>query len=222
MDLFIYEHCPYCIRVCLAAGYKNIALNVQVLAYDDQYPISLAGKKVLPVLQKKDGQYMGESLDICHYLDQFDSNTSIAANSQPIITDLAEQIRALSRPLVYPRQTFHPMNAEVFLPQSAADYYRQKMETSLAVSFEQAFLSSEEYVDKLQQPLHYLNQQLIRQYSSSEQFSYDDIILFPVLRGLTVAQDVLKLPANIEDYLNRLSARCNVTLYSAYQFNDSF
>lgn len=48
--LFVYDHCPFCVRVRVALGLKNIKHNLHFLANDDvATPTSLVGKKIAPI-----------------------------------------------------------------------------------------------------------------------------------------------------------------------------
>jgi glutaredoxin 2 len=48
--LFVYDHCPFCVRVRLALGIKNVKHNLHFLANDDvKTPTSLVGKKIAPI-----------------------------------------------------------------------------------------------------------------------------------------------------------------------------
>lgn len=48
--LYVYDHCPFCVRVRLALGLKNIKYNVNFLANDDiPTPTKLVGKKIAPI-----------------------------------------------------------------------------------------------------------------------------------------------------------------------------
>jgi glutaredoxin 2 len=56
MQLYYYEHCPFCAKVRLLAGLKNIPLSLQVVSADDvDTCVSLVGRKVVPVLIKAEG-----------------------------------------------------------------------------------------------------------------------------------------------------------------------
>jgi hypothetical protein len=48
--LYVYDHCPLCVRVRLALGVKNIKHNVHFLQNDDiSTPTKLIGKKISPI-----------------------------------------------------------------------------------------------------------------------------------------------------------------------------
>lgn len=73
MKLFVYEHCPYCVKARMIFGLKNLPVEVKALLNDDEKtPTSMVGKKVVPILQKQDGSFMPESMDIVQYIDNSD------------------------------------------------------------------------------------------------------------------------------------------------------
>ena len=48
--VYVYDHCPFCVRVRLALGIKNVKHNVVFLQNDDiPTPTKLIGKKIAPI-----------------------------------------------------------------------------------------------------------------------------------------------------------------------------
>lgn len=48
--LYVYDHCPFCVRVRLALGVKNVKHLIHFLANDDvATPTKLVGKKIAPI-----------------------------------------------------------------------------------------------------------------------------------------------------------------------------
>ncbi len=48
--VYLYDHCPFCVRVRLALGIKNIKHKLYFMANDDvSTPTSLVGKKIAPI-----------------------------------------------------------------------------------------------------------------------------------------------------------------------------
>ena len=77
--LYHYSHCPFCVRVRLAFGLLNIPYETVLVAYnDEQTPMNLIGKKMLPVVVDDQGKSMAESLDI---ISHFDQNNKLQTNS---------------------------------------------------------------------------------------------------------------------------------------------
>ena len=62
--LYVYGHCPYCVRARMIFGLKKTPFKLDFLMNDDVVtPTKMIGKKVLPIMEI-DGEAMGESLDI--------------------------------------------------------------------------------------------------------------------------------------------------------------
>ena len=48
--VYVYDHCPFCVRVRLALGIMNVKHNVHFLGNDDiATPTKLVGKKIAPI-----------------------------------------------------------------------------------------------------------------------------------------------------------------------------
>ena len=63
MKLYIYDHCPFCVRARMIFGLRGVAVEEVILQNDDEEtPIRMIGAKQVPILQKDDGSFMGESL----------------------------------------------------------------------------------------------------------------------------------------------------------------
>lgn len=91
--LYVYDHCPFCVRVRVALGLKNVKHDLVFLANDDvPTPTRLVGKKISPILEWKSGniQAMAESMDIVNLCDN-DERFGITGQIQPATdrTDLA-------------------------------------------------------------------------------------------------------------------------------------
>jgi glutaredoxin 2 len=68
--VYVYDHCPFCVRVRLALGLKNVKHEVRFLANDDvATPTALIGKKAVPIFQMVNEYVMPESLDIIAKVD---------------------------------------------------------------------------------------------------------------------------------------------------------
>jgi glutaredoxin 2 len=220
MKLYIYEHCPFCVRPRLIANVKSLPIPLQVLANDDeQTHFDLIGQKIVPILEKDDGPRMTESLDICHFIDQYDKNPIIKPSANnPIINQIMEDLSNEAKYLTHTRQIFHPMNEVDFPTQSAKDYFRAKKEASLGMSFERAIQDSAFYAKSIQLLLDQLDQHLTYKFMTNEYFSMDDILFFPILRGLTIALDAITLPKNVSAYLKRIYGITDIKPYPHFMY----
>ena len=71
MNLFVYEHCPYCIKARMIFGIKDLPVTIVFLDNDDEKtPIEMIGQKMVPILEYEPGKFMSESLDIINYFAQ--------------------------------------------------------------------------------------------------------------------------------------------------------
>lgn len=101
MKLYIYDHCPFCVRARMAAGLFGADVEEAVLANDDEAtPIGMIGAKQVPVLQKEDGSFMGESLDIVRHFDREDR---LKDEVRPEIRAWLDKVGGYNDKLVQPR-----------------------------------------------------------------------------------------------------------------------
>jgi glutaredoxin 2 len=204
---------------------KHIPITLKVLAYDDKItPIELIGQKILPILEEDNLKKINESLDICHFLDLYDKKPIIKASSgnviiNKIMNNLSDN--AKYKYLTHPRQIFHPMNKADFPTLSAKNYFRDKQEKSLGITFEQAIKNSPIYAKKVESVLNQLEAQLKFKFITSDEFSIDDILFFPILHELTIASDVIRIPENIASYLTHIYQITEIKPYIKFNFQDN-
>ncbi|MCF6767292.1 glutaredoxin 2 [Thiotrichales bacterium 19S11-10] len=226
MQLYHYEHCPYCIRVRVVLGVKNILMDLINLPYDDkETPINLTSRKTLPILVLDDGKAIDESLDICQYLDFIDDHPII--ESQKASKEVKEKVNTLNdkiKPLVYPRAYLHPLNQYDFPTQSAVNYFRLPKEEKMGINFSEALIHSQAYLKEVLEILSNLEAYFEGRINDFDKkgilmsISYDDVIFFPVLRLLTLASDVLVMPEGISYYVNQLALASKVDLYQIVNY----
>jgi len=57
--VYVYDHCPFCVRVRLALGIKNVKHSLHFLANDDvATPTKLIGKKISPIVVSKESFFI--------------------------------------------------------------------------------------------------------------------------------------------------------------------
>ncbi len=211
MKLFVYDHCPYCVRVRMPFAMKNIPFELITLANDDEAtPIAMIGAKVCPILEKSDGSFIGESLDIVNYLDQLDGKPIFAPSAnRAALNEWIAQTSVLFRQLLYPRWVNAPL-AE-FKTQSSRDYFTNKKQAAIG-DFSQALANSEQYMKALEVQLQQLAELLSSEQSVNAQLSVDDIDLFGRLRGITLIKG-LTIPAKVRAYIDYFSRLSKVPTY---------
>lgn len=86
MKLYIYDHCPFCVRARMIFGLKKVAVEEVILLDNDiETPTRMIGRKMVPILEKEDGSYLPESLDIVRYVDQLSEPRLAAGEISPEI-----------------------------------------------------------------------------------------------------------------------------------------
>lgn len=54
MKLYIYDHCPFCLKARMIFGLKNLPVELIVMSNDDEAtPTRMIGQKMAPILQKR-------------------------------------------------------------------------------------------------------------------------------------------------------------------------
>ena len=212
MKLFQYDQCPFCVRADMVAKYKQVNFESVYLLNDDADScIDRVGKKMVPILEI-DGQSIGESLDIAHKLDELGKTDQVIAEggdsdrfTQPLMTEN----RAIFS-LLFPRSV--QMGLPEFATQSAIEFYRVNKEAMIECSFEQALENTAEHKSRVEEVLSDLPE-LVKPSDRGGLLSWDDVMIFPMLRNLTMVKDI-QMPAKVVDYINEVAALTNVELYT--------
>jgi len=85
MKLYIYDHCPFCVKARMIFGLKNLPLELIVMLNDDeQTPKKLIGQKMAPILQQADGSAVPESMDIVRLVDKYATSISCCCRASPM------------------------------------------------------------------------------------------------------------------------------------------
>ena len=85
MKLYIYEHCPYCVKARMIFGLKNIPIELEYLLNDEEdLLIRLNGVKQVPLWQQDNGEVMSESMNIVKAVDSL-NNASVLTQENLIL-----------------------------------------------------------------------------------------------------------------------------------------
>ncbi len=215
MKLFVFDHCPFCVKAKMPIGLKNLAVDIEYIQnHDVQARIDKVGANMVPILQKPDGSYMAESLDIVEYLDNFDNKPVISQSTQANkINYWLSQASMTYNVLLYPR--WLKIELPEFQSEQAKNWFEQNKSRLIDMSFEQAYDQTNLMIEKMHAVLQKLD--FIRLPSErNNQISYDDINLFPFLRNLTVIKG-LTLPYKVDEYIRQVATLCDINLYFEQQ-----
>ncbi|PJG81899.1 glutaredoxin 2 [Caviibacterium pharyngocola] len=212
MKLYVYDHCPFCVRARMIFGLKNIAVEEIVLLNDDEAtPVGLVGKKVVPILQKDDGSAMAESLDIVRYIDEHYGEKLLREEIRAELTEWMNDVGAYYNRLLMPR--FIRLGLAEYATQSAVDYFVSKKTESIG-DFAENLQKSPQYIEKLHNDLARLESLIKADNGANGALSLEDIVLFPMLRNLTCVKGVI-FPPKVQAYITAMSQLSRVPLYSS-------
>jgi glutaredoxin 2 len=193
-------------------GLKKIDYELVTLLNDDvDTPTDLIGAKMVPILKKNDGSVMAESLEIVRYLDESCGDGAALAESANR-QDLQNWMdNAGLNPLTMPRWVQAPL-LEFATPGSGA-YFTEKKEAGIG-PFREHLDNSAALKSELNGKLQTLGTLIKAPDAVNGELSYDDILLFGHLRGITIIGG-LDYPATVRDYLDTMSGQSGVPLYDA-------
>ena len=111
-----------------------------------------------------------------------------------------------------------PRDVQLGLPEFAAEssvaYFKGKKEAWLGASFEQLLQETPRYLAQAQEALHALNGliALNADYANGTHLSMEDILVFPLLRNLSMVKGVA-YPDNVAHYVRAMSQAAQIPLF---------
>ncbi|TCP91245.1 glutaredoxin 2 [Cricetibacter osteomyelitidis] len=214
MKLYVYDHCPFCVRARMIFGLKNVPVEELAILNDDEVtPIGLVGKKMVPILVKEDGTAMPESLDIVKYIDENYAGDKtqnwLSSDIRPEIENWLKTVSEYTGKLVGPR--YVKINLPEFATQSAIDYFVYKKQQSYG-NFAENLENTASYLAHLHKDLETLEPLIQGEYAAGHP-SLEDIILFPVLRNFTCVKGV-HFPTKVAQYVEKMAELSKINLYT--------
>lgn len=209
MKLYIYEHCPYCVKARMIFGLKNIPIELEYLLNDEEdLLIRLNGVKQVPLWQQDNGEVMSESMNIVKAVDSL-NNASVLTQENLILKKWLQDIKEPWRLLTLSHYPIFPF-PEFATPESVR-YYVEKKEKNLDDSLKSLRQKKNEFLNELNPQLEQLNDLILTPQAVNGALSVDDFELFPVLRSLTLFKDA-KFPDKVTQYTRELSRLSRVPL----------
>ncbi|MFT8618983.1 MAG: glutaredoxin 2 [Lentilactobacillus hilgardii] len=205
--LYVYEHCPFCIKARMIFGLKAIPFQLVVLMNDDeQTPIGMVGRKVVPILQTA-GRFMPESLDIIALIDSRDPPVLTGARN-PAVAEWINRGRSLLYREFLPRAAMAPFPE--FATTSARAYFLQHKENA-STPFVTVLENAAAAVEAVNAWVQELAPLVQKPDAVNGTLSYDDIDLFALLHSLSLIKGV-QYPASVQTYRQTLSKLCGIPL----------
>ncbi|KAJ8607750.1 hypothetical protein CTAYLR_008594 [Chrysophaeum taylorii] len=233
--VYAYDHCPFCVRVRLAFGLKNIKHDVRFMANDDvELPSSKVGKKIAPIFEMAGTAPFAESLDIVNFIDS-DPRFGPTGAFKPMSgrTDLKAWQKSVQEPL---RKLQRPRYVKTVLPEfmfgDARDAFVKnhqlppyekaewKDDTKFTMTtrwalYDSMMAQTPQLVAEVNQKLKELEPLIHCETCCTEGgLSLDDVDLWARLRSLTLVKGI-DFPPTVRAYLDYFSKAGDVPLYDA-------
>ena len=210
MKLYIYDHCPFCVRARMIFGLRQIPVELIPLANDDEAtPIRFIGAKQVPILQKPDGSYMGESLDIVRHINA-QASQPISETIRPSIQVWADKVGEYYNQLLFPRSI--QLGLPEFATPSAVVYFIRKKEAQIGTGIAQMLEQTPALLAQIHDDLQTLASQIHGDTLNGSDLSMEDILIFPMLRNLTMVRGI-QFPAAVQDYIVNMAQRSQINTY---------
>jgi len=212
MKLYIYDHCPFCVKARMIFGLKNLPVELVVLQNDDSAtPEKLVGQKMVPILQKADGSAMPESMDIVRWVDNQDREPLLTGKTNPAITDWLRHVNSYINKLLIPRIADAAF-AEFATPE-ARRHFHDKKEANYG-DFAELRKHAPGLIKNISDDLRQLDKLIVKSNAVNGELSEDDIHLFPLLRSLTLVSGI-EWPSRVTDYRDNMAKQTQVNLLSS-------
>lgn len=212
MKLYLYDHCPYCIRAEMTGRYKEVPFEVVYLLNDDEQTcFRLVNAKQVPILTREDGSSMPESLDIARVFDDIGNpdRVILKGGDHKRYNDVIDSVSLNINCLLFPRNI--AIGLPEFATQSSRDYFQHKKEKLIDRPFQQAFDQTQQHKSAVEEMLFRLPQ-LPDPQQHDNQLSWDDVMIYPVLRNLSIVKD-LKFPDQVRRYVEAIARLTNTHTY---------
>ncbi|QJT80213.1 glutaredoxin 2 [Kosakonia sp. MUSA4] len=212
MKLYIYDHCPFCVKARMIFGLKNLPVELNILLSDDEAtPTKMIGQKMAPILQKDDSRYLPESMDIVHYVDKLDGKPLLTGKRNPKLEEWLRKVNGYVNKLLIPRFAKSAFD-EFSTPQARASFVAKK-EAAIG-SFDEHLAHSAGLVKNISDDLRALDKLIVKPNAVNGELSEDDIHLFPLLRNLTLVAGI-NWPSRVADYRDNMAKQTQVNLLSS-------
>lgn len=224
--LYVYDHCPFCVRVRFAFGAKNFKYDTRFMANDDiPTPTELVGKKIAPIFEDKEKSVcMAESMDIVKLVDA-DERYGTPGFFKPGTDrdDIKAWMKSVkSRNSMMQRPRYMMSYLPEFASQDGKDAFvknhpvgdvaKPDWKDDSKFTYDQrwqayvdSYKESLTKVDEVTASLKELDDLIYcADYCTEGGISYDDIDLWARLRSLTIIKGV-EWPAKTWQYMNNLA-----------------
>jgi glutaredoxin 2 len=209
MKLYVYDHCPFCVKARSIFGLKNIPFELVVMMSDDEaLPTRMIGKKMAPILEHE-GRYIPESMDIVAYVDNLNESPVLVGPRDPLIAQWISATTDDLYRLAMPRWAASDM--EEFSTSVARASFTRNKEMVIG-SFKDRLAESSDYLAFLNGRLPALESLIISPDAVNGALSEDDIHLFATLRAMSIVRGII-YPSKVDSYRLRMVEMTGINLH---------
>lgn len=231
--VYVYDHCPFCVRVRLALGLKNVKHKIYFMANDDvPTPTKLVGKKIAPIFEfPEDDLVMAESMDIIKLIDSDERFGPVGAilpsSGRKDLKAWQKSVQNLLRTLQRPRYVatgllpeFQQLDSRhAFIknhqlpPYDKEEWKEMEAEEKLRIYADTMASDPAPLIEELNARLVELDDIVFSEtYCTEGGLSLDDIDLWARLRSVTIIKGV-QWPEGLRKYMDNISELADVPLY---------
>jgi glutaredoxin 2 len=201
--LYLFEHCSLCFRVRMIAALKRLHLQETVVLDDDsETMIALAGKRVVPILVKDDGEPMLESMEMVAHVDGIGERL-LTGPARSAVGIWADRVFTKLAPLAQP--CYPLLGLPEFASVAALDHYHLRKRGTLG-DFVELRANTRQHLGKLMPDLEELDRLIESPRAVNGALSLDDIRVLPLLRSAGVVKG-LRFPSKVRDYFEAMMQR---------------
>jgi glutaredoxin 2 len=209
MKLYVYDHCPFCVKARSIFGLKQRPFELVIMLNDDAAtPERMVGRKVAPILEQE-GQFLAESMDIVAKIDGLEGPRILNGPTNSRVTDWIKEASSNLYALAMPRWA----NSQLpeFATTEARAYFTQKKEAIIG-PFSDRLAESEKLIETANLNVMHLGPLIQSPDAVNGELSTDDIHLFAHLRALSIVKGIT-YPATVDAYRKRMSEKMGVSLH---------
>lgn len=199
ITLYHYVHCPFCVRVRIGFGLLGVNFQSKVLRYDDEEtPLKLTTKKMLPIVQWDDGSTQNESLDILRRVDiKNQLNWNLLDSRKDEINNLLDQIAQPVHSLCMPYWVWTPEFDE-----ASRKYFQSKKELKRG-PFKNLIQNKNKYIEELDEIIASQIVTHLQPFFHSQELTILDILMASHLWGMYIFPEYQFSP-QIHSYLQAI------------------
>lgn len=209
MKLYVYDHCPFCVKARAIFGLKKMPFDLAILLNDDEAtPTSMIGKKMAPILDDG-GRYMAESMDIVAHVDAMAGEAVLTGPCNPQVAQWMSEATSVLYLLALPRWAASDF-AEFSTSAARVTFTRNK--EAMIGSFKDRLAESGDHIATLNRLLPALDAMIQSPEAVNGELSQDDIHLFATLRAMSIVKGIA-YPPQVDAYRRRMAERMAIDLH---------